>query len=212
MLGLGELPEDEATPNYNVAPSQPVRAVRLNADGRLEMVRLRWGLVPSWSKGPNSRYSMINARSETVHQKPAYRTAFRRRRCLIPADGFYEWKKTESGKQPYFICRRDRRPLAFAGLWEHWERGGEGGMESCAIIVTVANSVIRPVHDRMPVILSAQEYGRWLDPRNEDPEELLPLLSPCADAALEVYPVSRRVNSPRNQGADLLRAVPDAEE
>jgi len=211
MLGLEDLPDDEAMPSYNIAPTQQVLAVRTSSAGGREMVRLRWGLVPSWSQGPDSRYSMVNARAETVHQRPAYRSAFRHRRCLIPADGFYEWGATDRGKQPYFICRRDRRPLVFAGLWEYWE-GSEGNcIESCTIIVTDANQVIRPVHDRMPAILASTDYDLWLDPKTHDRDGLRALLAPCADAVMEAYPVSRKVNNPRNQGPDLLHAAPVGE-
>ncbi len=206
MLGLEDLPEEEGVPNYNISPTQQVLAVRSDDFGRREMVRLRWGLVPNWSQGPDSRYSMINARAETVHQRPAYRAAFKYRRCLIPADGFYEWKAGAGGKQPYFIRSRDGRPFAFAGLWEHWEGTQGSVIDSCTIIVTEANQSIRSVHERMPVIVSPGDYGFWLDPAS-DRDALRALLAPFADA-LEIYPVSRKVNNPRSQGPDLLRAAP----
>jgi putative SOS response-associated peptidase YedK len=191
----------DATPqftleNYNITPSQDIVAVR-ETDGRRELVPLRWGLVPSWSRDARSGNRMINARAETVAVKPAYRTAFRKRRCLIPADGFYEWHQTESGKQPYHICMRDGGVFAFAGLWERWT-GDDERVESCTILVTEASETIRPVHDRMPVILSPEAYGQWLDPTLTDGDQLIGLLRPYIASAMVAYPVTKRVNSPAN--------------
>lgn len=195
----------EVSPRYNLAPTQPVLAVRLAGDGqRRALVRLRWGLLPFWSKGPDSRYSMINARAETVATKPAYRAAFKQRRCLIPADAFYEWQPRQDGKQPYAIRRTDRAPFAMAGLWEHWQ--GEDGtvIDSCTILVTEANALLAPIHDRMPVILAPAHYGAWLGGDGERPEALQRLLVPADPSGWEAYPISRAVNSPSHEGPALL--------
>ena len=194
----------EATPRYNVAPTQPVLTVRVSENGARELVKLRWGLVPAWSKGPDNRYSMINARAETVSSKPAYRSAFARRRCLIPADGFYEWQPGEHGKTPFLIRRQDRLPFAMAGLWEHWQGKTGEVIESCSIIVTDANALLEPIHDRMPVILDAGDYARWLDPENQDKQQLEALLKPNDPTAWTAYPVSREVNKPSNDGPQLI--------
>jgi len=196
-----------ATPRYNLAPSQEVLAIRQAEDGARELTPLHWGLVPAWSKGPDNRYSMINARAETVADKPAYRNAFRRRRCIIPSEGFYEWRATPTGKQPYLIRRRDSAPFAMAGIWETWQ-GQDKPLQSCTIIVTEANSLIAPIHDRMPVILATDDYTAWLDPDHRDQPALTALLAPADPAGWVVEPVSRRVNSPRNEGPDLM--LPDA--
>jgi putative SOS response-associated peptidase YedK len=201
------------TPRYNVAPTQTTWACLVAADGRRDLAILRWGLVPHWSKGPDSRYSMINARAETVHQKPAYRDAFRLRRCLIPADGFYEWKSVKGGKQPYFIRRQDAEPMAFAGLWEHWKDPQSGqALNSCTIIVTDANELMRPIHDRMPVILDPADFERWLGTGPEHARDLLPLLRPAPPEDLEAYPVARAVNSPKNEGRELIERVEPKED
>lgn len=171
------------------------------------MRALRWGLIPHWSKGPDSRYSMINARAETVHEKPAYRSAFKHRRCLIPGDGFYEWQKTDNGKQPYLIRYRDGEPFVMAGLWEHWQGPTGEIIESCTIIVTAANSVVEHVHDRMPVVLTAAGAKRWLDPALQHRESLQDLLQSPAPDGWSAYPVSRRVNSPQNNDPELLKAL-----
>ena len=184
----------DLTPSYNVAPTQEVAAV-LEEDGKRRLEMLRWGLVPSWADDPEIGARMINARSETAPQKPSFRRAFRSMRCLIPADGFYEWKREQGGKQPYYFRMEDGRPFAFAGLWESWEKGGL--LLSCAILTTKANSVLEGIHDRMPVILPPGSYDAWLDP-DADREQLIDLMIPYPGDDLETYPVSRFVNSPRN--------------
>ena len=196
----------ELTPRYNVAPSQPVGAIRSAEDGRREWVALRWGLIPAWAPEPRTGYSTINARAETVADKPTYRQAFRRRRCLIPADGFYEWVKLGARKQPYCIAPADGQPVAFAGLWERWERDGQV-LESCTILVTQANVRIASIHDRMPVILEPAVEARWLDPAVTDPAALRPLLVPCAPERLRVWPVGTAVNATRHDGPDLMAPV-----
>jgi putative SOS response-associated peptidase YedK len=191
--------------HYNIAPSLMVPVIRRSAEAGIELATVKWGLVPHWSKEAKSAYSTINARAETVAAKPAFRDAFRRRRCLIPADGFYEWQQREQGKQPYFIHLQDRRPFAFAGLWERWERGG-AVVESCTIIVTGANALMRPIHERMPVILPPDAYRAWLDPART-PADLAALLTPYAGQDLVAEPVSALVNNPRNNGPELIRPL-----
>jgi putative SOS response-associated peptidase YedK len=191
--------------SYNVAPSQNVPAVRV-ADRHREMVLLRWGLIPSWAKETRVGYRMINARAETVADKPAYRAAFRRRRCLIPADGFYEWQQTATGKQPWYIRMKQGGVFAFAGLWEHWE-GKDEVVESCSIIVTEANAQVRRVHDRMPVIIDPPDYEQWLDPEIQQADALNLLLRPYPADAMITYPVSKRVNSPANNDSHCIEAV-----
>ena len=196
----------DLAPRYNVAPSQWIGAIRCAGDGRREWVTLRWGLVPAWALEPKTAYRTINARAETAAEKPAYRQAFRRRRCLIPADGFYEWQAVGKGKQPYCIAPADGQPWAFAGLWERWERDGQA-LESATILVTQANALIAPIHDRMPVILDPADEARWLDPRLTDPAVLRPLLVPCPPERLRWWPVSPAVNRPGAEGPELLAPV-----
>lgn len=187
-------------PRYNIAPTQPVAAVRRSeSDGSREMVLLRWGLVPPWSKDPASGPGMINARSETASSKPSFRSALRRRRCLVAADGFYEWQRSDGRKQPFYVCLRGGGPFALAGLWERWKPPGGGKpLESCTLLTTEANELLAPVHDRMPVILPVDEYDVWLDPAIESAEPLGQLLRPYPSEEMKVYPVSTRVNNPRN--------------
>ena len=192
------------SPRYNIAPTQPVLAVRADEPAGREARMLRWGLVPFWAKDTGIGSRMINARGETIAEKPAFRQAFRRRRCLIPADGFYEWQKVPGGKQPWFISARDEVPLAFAGLWERWDnRGTEDPVESCTIVTTAANATLAPLHDRMPVILGADAWDSWLA-ADTPSATLLDLLRPAANDLLAARPVSRRVNSPANDGPDLV--------
>ena len=191
--------------SYNIAPSQDIVAVRAG-EGRREMTLLRWGLLPSWAKDLKTGYRMINARAETVADKPAYRAAFRLRRCLIPADGFYEWRQTGDGKQPYHIRMKDGGVFAFAGIWERRERDGEV-IESCSIIVTAANDTIRPVHDRMPVIVAAGDYAAWLDAGLRDPDEVKPYLRTWPAETMEAFAVSTRVNRPANNDARCIEPV-----
>jgi putative SOS response-associated peptidase YedK len=204
---FGEMPMPLLEPRYNIAPTQPIPIVREAAAGRREMALVRWGLVPGWSKGPDSRFSMINARVETVAEKPAYRNAFRYRRCLIPADGFYEWRAAGSGKQPHLLRARDGRPLALAGIWEHWQDADGNELESCAILVGEADSQVQPVHQRMPLIVAPESFGRWLDIHSQTPQPLEALLAAQQPPELEIHPVGRAVNNPRNDTAALLDRV-----
>src|ERR671916_737722 len=186
----------EVPPNYNVAPTQEVAAVLAENGGRrLEM--LRWGLIPSWAYDPGIGSRMINARAETAAEKPSFRRAFRERRCLIPADGFYEWQRTNGAKQPYYIRMKEERPFAFAGLWESWKDGSGPEIRSCTILTTKPNALTAEIHDRMPVILPPGSYDVWLDSEAEK-DELYGLLAPYPEDEMEAYPVSRFVNSPSN--------------
>lgn len=198
------------TPRYNIAPTQPVATVLQileNKDRQLRM--LHWGLIPSWAKDPKMGSKLINARAETVAEKPAFRSAFRHRRCLVIADGFYEWQQQENKKQkqPFYFRLDDGRPFAFAGLWEHWEDGNGEAIESCTLLTTDANELMRSVHNRMPVILDRKDYELWLDPEVKKPELLLPLLHPYASEEMMAYPVSKTVNKPSNDSAECIERV-----
>lgn len=201
--------EPELRPRYNIAPGQPVAAIVFDEQrSPHELVMLRWGLVPSWAKDPKIGYRTINARADTVATKPAFRSAFRRRRCLIPADGFYEWQKLDAKhKQPYLISRRDERPFAFAGLYEHWSAPDGAALDTCTIITTDANAPLSVLHDRMPVILDEAAYDVWLDPSRQDLAELEALLRPAPDDLLHFVPVSTLVNNPRNDTPECVAAV-----
>ena len=194
-------------PRYNIAPTQWVPAVRLDPEGGgREVSAFKWGLIPPWVDEPGIGNRLINARAETVAERPAFRSAFRRRRCLVVADGFYEWAR-EYGKSPYYFRLRDGGPFAFAGLWERWERGEEP-VESCTLITTEANGVVAPVHGRMPVILKPEDYARWLDPGERRPAALAGLLVPIPEDRMVAHPVSKRVNNPRNEGPGCIEPSP----
>ena len=168
---------------------------------------LRWGLIPSWAKEPAIGSRLINARSETIAEKPSFRSAFKNRRCLIPATGFYEWKRQDRIKQPFYIRMRDTHPFAFAGLWEHWEGGEKEVINSCTILTTDPNDLMRDIHNRMPVILSPDNYDMWLDPANTRAAMLQPLLGPYPSDKMEVYPVSIYVNKPQNDDTRCIEPV-----
>lgn len=208
---FGVEPPEELRPRYNVAPTQMVPILRREGEER-RFAMVRWGLVPHWAKSIDTGYSTINARAETVADKPTYRSAFRRRRCLIPADGFYEWQ-TRAGtkvKQPWFIALSDGEPMALAGLWERWTSPEGAPLDSCCIIVTAANDLMRPIHDRMPVILASEHWERWLDPDLKDPLSLLAVLTPFPAEAMTAWPVGTGVNSPRNDRPECVERVADA--
>lgn len=198
-------PAQQALPSYNIAPTQPAMIVRAGHKQR-ELAIVHWGLVPSWAKDPAVGQRMINARAETVASRPAYRGAFRHRRCLVPATGFYEWAKRQRGKQPYLVRMAGRRLFAFAGLWEHWQSPEGSELETFTIITTDANAKLRPVHDRMPVMLTPEQADRWLDAAAE-PQTLQSLLAPPEEAALELTPVSRMVNTPANDRPECVQPV-----
>ena len=211
LLGVDVVVADDLGPRYNVAPTQDVYAVAEH-DGERRLGLLRWGLVPPWADDPSIGSRMINARAETVATATAFRKAFAGRRCLVPADGFYEWRAIPGAprKQPYLIRRRDGRPLVFAGLWERW-RPREAGRDvaplvSCTIITTEANEAVRRLHDRMPVVLDEDAWGAWLD-AGTDPERLEGLLVPAPDDVLELVPVGPLVSDVRNDGPELVEAV-----
>ncbi len=195
-FGLEEMPD--LPPRYNIAPSQDIAIVRFSPAGR-HLSLAHWGLIPSWSKESDKSYSTINARAETVDTKPSFRVPFRDHRCLIPADGFYEWHEEGGIKQPYHIGRPDGAPFALAGLWDLW-KGPHGEVLSCSIIVTGANSFMRPLHERMPVILDPADHERWLDPDNHDTAALKQLLAPPPDDWLTAWRVSRQLNNPHHEG------------
>jgi len=190
-------PDRPAPERSNIAPSEPILAVANDGKNRLQF--FKWGLVPPWAKDPSIGNRMINARAESLATKPAFRAAFRRRRCLIPADGFYEWRKEGKTKTQMHIRRRDRKPFAFAGLWEVW-RGADGTeLPTCTIVTTESNDLIKPIHDRMPLILSHEGMKRWIDPC-APPEDLLKLLTPYPADEMDVEPMGKPPAGGSNQG------------
>lgn len=200
----------EIGPNYNVTPTSDIFTVVEDPDGQRRLDLMFWGLVPSWADGPAIGSKMINARSETAATKPSFRAAFRRRRCIIPVDGFYEWVSVpgRTKKQPMYITARSREPLAFAGLWELWHPKGQGSdvetLTSCSILTGPPNDLIAPLHHRMPMILPRGSWGRWLDPGNDDVERLQSLLVSAPEDLLEYWPVSTEVNNVRNHHERLI--------
>lgn len=206
VFDLGEALEWE--PRYNIAPTQLVPAVVAAESGARVPRIMHWGLIPSWADGPAIGNRMINARAETAPEKPAFRGAFKSRRCLLPADGFYEWQKLEKRKQPHCIRLKSGAVFAFAGLWDRWKSPEGEVVESCTILTTDANDVVRALHDRMPVILAAGDYALWLDPKAK-PELLKTLLRPFDAEPMEAYPVSTVVNSPRNETPECIKPVTD---
>ena len=197
-----------SVPRYNIAPTQPVVAIRLDEHGERDLTFFHWGLIPSWSKDIQIGSRMINARSETVTEKPSFRTAFKRRRCLIPADGFYEWQKQADGKQPMFIRPTDgeERPFALAGLWEFWSDPDGGTIQSCTILTTTPNELMAPIHNRMPVIVEPEDFDLWLHPE-PDPEQGLHLLRPYPAEKMVAYPVSTLVNNPRHDNPECIQPI-----
>lgn len=205
-----ELPEVPfVVPRYNIAPTQPVAAIRLKSSGSREFTFFQWGLIPSWAKDPSTGSKMINARAETVADKPAFRAAFKRRRCLLPATGFYEWQQTNGRKQPMYIHAAEGGIVSLAGLWEVWQSPDGGLLETCTILTTTPNSLMEPIHNRMPVILDPLDYGMWLD-ADTPPDQLHHLLRPYDPARLDAYPVSAAVNRPQNDSVECI--TPLAEE
>lgn len=201
-------PPADYSPHFNIAPTQPILILRESKAHRAFSFA-RWGLVPHWAREIKTGYSMINARAETVDEKPAFRTVFRRRRCLIPADGFYEWQATPSHrlKQPWYIALKERQPMALAGLWDQWHRPEGDIMESCTIIVTKANELMRPIHERMPVILPEAVWQTWLDPDHTDPSTLKALLRPYPPEGMRAWPVKTQVNNPNNDAPACIEPL-----
>jgi len=206
LFGFDPAGAPDLAPRYNIAPSQEVAVVRRRGESNArELALLQWGLVPAWVRDPESIGRPINARGETVESKPMFRDAYRHRRCLIPADGFYEWRRVAAGKQPWRIQRADGAPFAFAGLWERWTGRDGMAIESCAIVTTEANDAVRPIHDRMPVILDIGRFGPWLE---ASPVEASEMVAPYR-GALELFPVSRRINDPTQDDAALIAPSPE---
>lgn len=205
MLAGLELPASGLPPRYNIAPSQ---AVAVSANDSLGVLAFyKWGLIPSWAKDPAIGSNLINARAETLAEKPAFRSAFRRRRCLIWADGFYEWQVVPSQKSkiPTYIRLQSGRPFVFAGLWESWREPAGGEVRTCTIITTRPNSLMQPIHSRMPVILPASAWSQWLDPQENDPARLSALLIPYPAEEMQAYPVSSLVNNPINDSSACIQ-------
>jgi len=202
LFGVADAPPIE--PRYNIAPTQFIATVR-ETGGPREVAMLSWGLVPSWAKDKSIGARMINARAETLAEKPSFRNAYRRRRCLVLADGYYEWQRSGAVKQPCFISFEGGEPFGMGGLWERWRDPSSGELlESCCIVTTTPSPPVLHVHDRMPVIVPPSAYSEWLDPKNEATERLGRLLAPCVLPGLQARPVGRRVNDARNQGPDLI--------
>jgi putative SOS response-associated peptidase YedK len=200
LFGYSEQPN--FPPRYNVAPTQPIAIVRL-IDGKRQFALVRWGLLPSWVKDPKNFTLLINARGESVAEKPAFRAAMKRRRCLIPADGFYEWKATGARKQPHYVRAKSGEPLAFAGLWETWTGPNGEELETAAIVTTRANQMLESLHERMPVIVPPNAFDLWLDCANVDAETATALIAPAPEALLEAYEVSTAVNRTANDNPQL---------
>ena len=200
-----EIPAEMA-PRYNIAPSQPVAVIANNGQRKVDF--FQWGLIPSWSKDPKIGNRMINARAETLAEKPSFRNAYKRRRCLVLSDGFYEWKKVNGAKTPMFIHLTSGDPFAFAGLWERWHSPDGSAIFSCTIITTEPNELLADIHNRMPVILPPAAYEDWLDPAERSPDQLNDLLRPFPAADMTAYPVSTLVNSPANDRPECVAPMP----
>jgi putative SOS response-associated peptidase YedK len=197
---------------YNIAPGQPIIALANN--GQSHAVAFKWGLIPSWSKDPQIGNRLINARAETLAEKPSFRSCYKRRRCLIPTTGFYEWKKQPDGKTkvPTLISLKSGRPFAFAGLWEHWGSPEGDEIESCTVITTEPNALMSTIHNRMPVILPTESYDAWLDPDEKRPEDLRDLLTAYPTEDMTSHPVSSLVNSPINDSPECITPVHQPEQ
>jgi len=206
IFRLAETPV--TTPRFNIAPTQQVPVIRQYADGENHLDHLRWGFIPSWAQDISIGSKMINARSETVTEKPAFKRAVRYRRCVVPSSGFYEWQQEGKAKLPWYIRLKDGSPMVFAGLWETW-KSPEGEVDSFTILTTTANRLVEPLHDRMPVILHPDEYRTWLDRNTRDLAGLVQLFQPYPADLMEMYAVSPMVNSVKNESADLILADDD---
>lgn len=207
-FGVDEISSDLQA-SYNIAPTQKVAVIV--SDGKKQLIEVRWGLVPSWAKDPTIGNKMINARAETITQKASFKNAFKKRRCLVVADGFYEWQKVGDGKRPVYIRLKSGQPFGLAGLYETWRSPEGEDIMTCAIITTEANELMEPIHERMPVIIPKDNEDLWLDPQVQDETVLRELLTPYPADAMEAFPVSKRVNSPANNSAECIKpARPDA--
>jgi putative SOS response-associated peptidase YedK len=203
VFGLPEVPELPC--RYNVAPTQPVPVIREVSDGSRRLSLVRWGLIPAWAKEVDG--GLINARCETVSEKPSFRQSFRQRRCIVIASGFFDWQKNEKGKLPYYVRMADGSPTPFAGIWDAWRSPGGDVLETCAILTTAANRTVAPIHDRMPVILHPEEFGLWLDRQIHDADSLKPLFLPYPAERVEAYRVSTLVNSAVNDAPECIEPV-----
>jgi putative SOS response-associated peptidase YedK len=201
---------DSIPPRYNIAPSQEILAVISQAQKK-QLKTFHWGLIPFWAKDQKIGYKCINARAETVDIKPAFRAAFKTRRCLIPCSGFFEWKSENNTKQPYCFRPTKQPMFALAGLYEHWRDQSGHKIDSCTIIVGEANRCVAPVHDRMPVILTPDHFELWLDPEIQDKERLKSLLQPLQEVEIRGHPVSTEINNPKNNRADLIKDISNME-
>ncbi|MDQ0270357.1 SOS response-associated peptidase [Cytobacillus purgationiresistens] len=196
---------EEEAPRYNIAPGQQILTI-IEEEGARIGTKMKWGLVPYWSKEAKISYKMINARAEGIETKPSYKVPFKKRRCIILTDGFYEWKKTEEGKQPYRFTMNNGKPFAFAGLWDVWDKGEEP-LKSCTIITTGPNEVTETIHDRMPVILKEKDYDFWLNSSEQDLEQLKSLMKPYDGGEMKRYPVSTLVNSSKFDTPDMIQKL-----
>jgi putative SOS response-associated peptidase YedK len=200
--------DDDWSPRYNIAPTQPIPVIRQNPKEPVrELSLVRWGLIPSWAKDPSAAGSMINSRSETAAAKPAFRDALRFRRCLVPADGFYEWMRTGKAKQPYCFELNGGELFTFAGLWDRWKDASGKVVETCSILTTTPNAVTSAVHDRMPVILDPDAYDPWLDPGMRDAAAASELLKPCDAGVMRCCPIGTRINGVANDDEECSRPV-----
>jgi putative SOS response-associated peptidase YedK len=204
LLGFVERPN--FSPRYNIAPIQPIPIVRVE-NGARHFTLARWGLTPSWVKDPKKFALLINARAEGITEKPPFRAAIRRRRCFIPADGFYEWRREGKLKRPYFIRARGGEPMAFAGIWETWIDTGGGEIDTAAIVTCAANAALAPIHERMPAVIPPEAFDRWLHPDETNVKHACALLKPAPDDYLEAYEVSTRVNKVANDDAENIAPV-----
>jgi len=204
LFGYSEQPN--FPPRYNIAPTQPIAIVRL-VDGKRQFALVRWGLLPSWVKDPKNFTLLINARGESAIDKPAFRAAMKRRRCLIPADGFYEWQKASERKRPFYVHAKSGKPLAFAGLWEIWTGPNGEELDTAAIVTTTANRTLAPIHERMPVILAPEAFDLWLNSNEVDATTASALIAPAPGGLLEVYEISTAVNRTANDNPKLLESV-----
>ncbi|MGA3221498.1 MAG: SOS response-associated peptidase [Acidimicrobiales bacterium] len=211
ILEIDEVEAPELPISWNVAPTQPVYTVAKSAGGARRLRALRWGLVPSWAKDPRVGSRLINARSETLAKRPAFRSLVRARRALVPVSGFYEWRRAtpgdQAGKQPFYFHRADDRPLVLAGLWDLWLDAESRPLRTCTIITTVANRTMAPVHHRMPVVVAADSWEEWLRPEPLRPSRLSELLAPAPNDLLDTYPVTTAVNKAGNDGPELVLPI-----
>ena len=204
IAGAFEVEVKKRSPQYNIAPTQTVATVVVKENSR-QLQPMRWGLIPSWAKDSKIGSKLINARVKTVTEKPSFRDSIQKRRCLIIADGYYEWQQQEEGKQPYYFKLGEHKLFAFAGLWEQWKSPEGETTVSCTLLTTDAKAAVSPIHDRMPIIVPPHAYSQWLDPNLIDPEEVLPLLESDLYQDLTAYPVTRGVNNPTNDDPECIQ-------